>query len=396
MARSQRSVHIPVEKGNIISILAITVQIDTADESWDLVLHHDLTDVNSSDLNLYFDDTTVLSMNTEFKSAETGDVLSSALYSLGNSEYRDVNGHYHFKLVYPRSLYQHEPIYWKQSTNPLEEDHVSDFQLMDFGSQCTAAPPPDWCLDFNGLQFINDNTSLLGTDTDRNDTFRVGQFAPYLVTEHAPLIYWNDSDSNATMEVQMGGIVGFKPTIDHDIPRESFEAVALYVRNQKQCLDLKSDCWLLAIGGQCTSDDLVPLQCRKSCRLCHGQSRTDLYSFQPGPSSLSQVSAVVKYTSPFHRVPRVENVWIRFANGDLTQNDTGVVLYYTFDQAESRSSLVMTLELELDEKTKYSGWKDDVTVYWNVHEAWTPKCEYHSDTVCDGLNRMPCSEGYVS
>ena len=645
------------------------MQIDTSEETWDPIFHHDLTDANSSDPDLYFDrlneSNSVLSKNTEFKDAQTGDLISSALYSLVNSEYRNPDdGSYMFKLVYPRSLFQREAIEWKQTNNPLDKGPITGFQLLRCGlpgdlpsitktdictmtlscvfSEFEAALKAHettkeltkkqvatlivktsienfafqfseyltitlismtnetanddsnldnviikyklqsyaesdvtygqlfitskvstsisiagfdltlvsnaegtrttvtifktdictmtlWCVfsdfeaalkahkttrkltkqqvaalivktiiessanqyssltitgismtneasemagldnviiqyklqsydtdevspaqgvisgiasgygrisiagftltvgsdspgtvtpisgttttsngalfksgacaQFQGLQRINDDISLLGTDPTQTDIFRIGQFQPYLVTERVPMVYWNDSDSNKTAEVQMGGIIGFKPTVDHDVPRHSFQAVALYVRDQKQCLDWDQQCYQYAVDmysdstKTCGNPDIAR-KCRQSCKECKGRSRTDLYTFNFGPSTLATVSAIVEYKRPFHRIPHIDNVWIHFANSEYTLNDTGVLLYTEFDTEGSRLGMMIFVHLEITEMTKYSGWKDDVTVYWHVHEKWTPSCTYHSDEVCAELNRLPCTEGW--
>eukprot|EP01084_Bolivina_argentea_P071015 129163_1 len=114
--------------------LSAKIQISHHD-SWDLLLNHNLLYVDSSDTKYYFDKQTVKWINYDYKEETTNNILFSALYKLNdnyNKDYLDNYNKYHFKLLYPNSIYKNDPIYWRQSNNPLTSNVIKDFEAMHF------------------------------------------------------------------------------------------------------------------------------------------------------------------------------------------------------------------------------------------------------------------------
>eukprot|EP01083_Nonionella_stella_P015691 43911_1 len=378
-----------------ISILWLAAKIQVVeDDSWELVLQHNVTQVDSSDTNYYFDTQSVERINSDYKEQETEHILYSILNTMSHhNQYLDAQQKYHFKLLYPQSIFQHDPIYFKQSTNPFISTEIRDFESMHFLSskfdsashQIHNAFPTS----FNGLKRINDNTSLLGTDNNDNSTFRVGQFSPYSVSYEVPMKAMGAADG--TFEIQpMGGIIGPVPFITHDEPRKSLQAVSLFVRNHRKCRDWSYDCWKRS--EQCETDAQVSLVCRKSCKRCNFVSRTDLYEFHLGSSTLPQVSAFIEYRKAFHRVPLIRNVWLKYLNGEGEDGDSGSNVITEYDTNDQRTQVLFMFScVNSDEE---EGWRDDVFVYWNVYEDWSPLCQYHDDDYCLSINRKGCSASF--
>ncbi len=178
------------------------------------------------------------------------------MHALNDSIYKDENGYFHFKLVYPTSIFRHFPIFWKQKTHPLYFKEIEGFAHLPSSRGGGVGHPPENSTAFRrskfyGLRLIDDNISAMGTvDSNgsvQNDIYRIGAYIPFSIGNKIP------DRRNWGKEISVlayGGLTSMVNNLSSEdsgamiLPRTSLESVQLYVRNHRKCRDEFDLCWL--------------------------------------------------------------------------------------------------------------------------------------------------------